>query len=127
MQWKSIGTELLKLLDSEIVKENEYFRLSILSLFTKHPYINHIIPLLKMYQSADPFVRREILLAAKTNSAFDWIREHKESYQLMDPWQKMAFLYAVSGLPKDDKRFFLNNWGGDRPLEKTLAKWSKNT
>lgn len=125
-QWKNIGTKLLELLDSEIVKENEYFRLSILSLFTKNSDINHITTLLRMYQSADPFVRREILLAAKIGSAFDWLREHKESYPLMDPWQKMAFIYAISGLPKDDKKFFLNNYAGYRPIEKTLVKWSKN-
>lgn len=125
-QWKRIGTSLLGLLDTDIVKENEYFRLSILSLFTKNTHINHIGVLLKMYPSSDPFVRREILLAAKVNSAFDWLREHKESYQAMDPWQKMAFIYAISGLPKDEKKFFLSNWSGDRPIEKTLSKWCKS-
>jgi hypothetical protein len=124
-QWKTIGSALLSLLDTAIVKENEYFRLSILSLFTKNPHINHMAALLKLFQSADPFVRREILLAAKTNLAFDWIREHKESFSIMDPWQKMAFVFAISGLPKDDKKFFLNNWSAERPIEKTLSKWSK--
>lgn len=123
--WKSIGTRLLKLLDLQEVKQNEYFRLSILSLFGRNPFINHFSHLSQLYQAADPFVRREVLLAAKANSATDWIREHKEAFHLMDPWQKSAFLYCVSGLPSDEKKYFINRWEFNRPFEAVLAKWSR--
>jgi hypothetical protein len=125
-QWRQIGSSLLDLLDNEEVKQNEYFRLLILSLFNRNAHINHFAALTRLFQAADPFVRREIFLAAKVNSAFDWVREHKESFQLMDPWQKTAYLYSVSGLPPDDKKYFINRWTFDRPFEQTLAKWSKN-
>lgn len=124
--WKHIGGCLLNLLDLDEVKQNEYFRLLILSLFSRNSYINHFAVLSQLFQAADPFVRREIFLAAKVNGAFDWIREYKESFQLMDPWQKTAFLYSVSGLPPDDKKYFINRWTFDRPFEQILAKWSKS-
>jgi hypothetical protein len=117
---------LLELLDSEEVRHNEYFRLSILSLFTKNTHINHFAQLVKRYPSSEPFVRREILLAAKLNDATDWLREHKENYQNMDPWMQLAFIFGISGFPRDEKKYFINRWNFDRPFNKVLAKWSKD-
>lgn len=125
-QWKSLGGRLLDLLGTEEVRNNEYFRLSILSLFTKNQHINHFSKLVARYPASEPFVRREILLAAKQNAAFDWLREHKENYQNMDPWQKMAFLFGVSGLPKDEKKFFINKCKFIQPFDVVLAKWAKD-
>ncbi|MBC7075196.1 MAG: Retron-type reverse transcriptase [Syntrophomonadaceae bacterium] len=125
-RWKYIGERLLELLDSEDVVNNEFFRLSILSLFTKNRYINHFSRLVRRYPTSESFVQREILLAAYQNSAFDWLREHKENFQGMDPWQKMAFIYGCSGLPKDEKKYFINKLSLKRPFDIILAKWAKN-
>jgi hypothetical protein len=127
VEWKVIGGKLLTLLDTEEISQSEFFRLSILSLFTKNKHINHFTCLASRYQSSDPFARREILLAAYQNRAFDWLREHKESYTQMDSWQKMAFIYGLSGFPRDEKKYFINNCQHDGPYETVLAKWSKNT
>jgi retron-type reverse transcriptase len=125
-KWVQIGERLLSLLNSDEIKENEYLKLSLLSLFTKNEYINHFSKLTEQYASSDPFVRREILLAAKQNYAFDWLRDYKENYQLMDPWQKNAYLYAISGFPQDEKEYFIKNVCTlIRPFEKVLAKWVK--
>ncbi len=126
-QWKLLGEKLLQLLDSEEIAINEFFRLSILSLFTKNEHINHFASLSKMFSHSDPFARREIILAANKNGAIDWLREQKESYPQMDPWQKMSFLYCVSGFPKDEKKYFINRSNYDGTFDKILAKWSKNT
>ncbi|MCY7333527.1 MAG: RNA-directed DNA polymerase [Pseudanabaena sp. CAN_BIN31] len=126
-KWIQIGEKLLDLLNSDIVKGNEYFRLSIFSLFTKNEYINHFSKLVIQYTSSEPFVRREILLAAKQNLAFDWLREYKESSQTMDSWQRMAYIYGSSGFPKDEKTYFLNERCSlERPFEQILAKWAKS-
>lgn len=125
-RWKYIGEKLLELLESDEVLNNEFFRLSILSLFTKNKYINHFSILVNKYPSSESFVRREILLAATQNSAYDWLREQKENYQSMDPWQKMAFVYGISGLPKDEKNYFINKATFYRPFDITLSKWAKN-
>lgn len=124
-QWKNIGSKLLELLDTEEVQNTEYFRLSILSLFTRNSYINHFAILANKYNSSEPLARREIVLSATQNSAYDWLREQKENYQNMDPWQKMAFIYAISGLPKDEKKYFINSISFNRPFDIVLSKWAK--
>lgn len=126
-EWKSIGAKLLTLLDTEEIRGSEFFRLSILSLFSKNKYINHFPFLAARFQFSDPFARREILLAAHQNDAFDWMRELKESYVQMDAWQKMAFIYGASGFPGDEKKYFINMWQHEGPFETVLAKWSKRT
>ncbi|MDM2927869.1 RNA-directed DNA polymerase [Citrobacter sp. Cm046] len=125
-EWKKIGTKLLKLYKLPEVQSNEYFRLLILSVFSKNSYINHFSKLRELYQKSDPFIRREIILAAKTNRAYDWVRELKEHYPSMDPWQQRAMIYAVSGLAKDEKKYFLQRVTVKRPFEMALSKWSKN-
>jgi len=124
--WKRIGGRLIQIMKSPEVRANEYFRLSILSLFTRNASINHFAKLHALFQQGDSFVRREIMLAARINGALDWLRELKESYAGMDPWQQRAMLFAVAGLPKDEKRYFVGRHSFSRPFEKALAKWAKN-
>lgn len=125
-QWIEIGEKLIHLLDIDEIADNEFFRLSILSLFTKNKHINHFSTLSARFQNSDPYARREILLAARENESFDWLREHKESYGQMDPWQQMAFIYCASGFPKDERKYFLNHRKYIGPFDEVLAKWSKN-
>lgn len=58
-EWKKIGTKLLKLYKLPEVQSNEYFRLLILSVFSKNSYINHFSKLRELYQKSDPFIRRD--------------------------------------------------------------------
>ncbi len=125
-EWKRVGSRLLKLLRSREVKNSEYFRLLILSLFTRNEYINHFSRLRKLFQCSDAFVRREVILAARMNGAFDWVRELKEDFPAMDPWQQRAMLYAAAGLAKDERKYFINRQSVVRPFEKSLVKWVKN-
>lgn len=122
-RWLNIGERLLELLESNAVRENEFFRLMLLSLFSKNPHINHFDKLATRFGEAEASGRREILLSAFSNGAFDWLREHKESFASMDPWQKNAFLFCSSGFPSDEKSFFLNRCPSYRPFEKILIKW----
>lgn len=126
-EWKAIGSKLLSLLDTEEISRSEFFRLSILSLFSRNMQINHFSALAARFQASDPYARREILLAAQVNGAHDWLREYKESYPEMDAWQRMAFIFGVSGLPSDEKKHFINMHQYQGPFETALAKWSKNT
>lgn len=124
-RWKYIGGKLLVLLEAEEVKNNEFFRLSILSLFSRNEFINHFSHLAKVFGMSDSFARREIMLSAYQNKAFDWLREHKESFGNMDSWQKMAFIYCASALPKDEKKYFINRHAYYGPFEDVLSKWAK--
>lgn len=124
--WKRVGSKLLQLLRSPEVRSSEYFRLLVLSLFTRNEHINHFTRLHKLFQSSDAFVRREVILAARMNGALDWVRELKEDYPSMDPWQQRAMLFTVAGLAKDERRYFIGRQSIFRPFEKSLAKWAKN-
>ncbi len=124
--WKDIGSDLLRLLESSAVKENEFFRLSILSLFGRNSYLNHFPSLASRYNSSDPNARREILLAAYRNNVVDWVREHKEAFDAMDIWQQRAFLLCCSQFPADERKYFLQRRNFRRPLEASLCKWAKN-
>jgi|WetSurMetagenome_2_1015567.scaffolds.fasta_scaffold27207_1 retron-type reverse transcriptase len=124
-EWKDIGTKLLVLLQTDEIRNNEFFRLSILSLFTRNAHINHFSSLSKIFGQSDLFARREILLSAYQNQATDWLREHKESYINMDPWQQMAFTFCASSFPKDEKQYFLKRFKHDGPFMDTLSKWAK--
>lgn len=124
--WKRVGTRLLQLLKKPEVRSSEYFRLLILSVFTRNQHINHFEKLRAMFQSADAFVRREVVLAARLNGALDWVRELKEDFAAMDPWQQRAMLFAVAGLAKDERKYFLGRQALQRPFERSLAKWAKS-
>jgi retron-type reverse transcriptase len=124
--WKRVGSKLLRLLRTPEVRSSEYFRLLVLSVFTRNEHINHFTKLRKMFQMSDPFVRREIILAARMNGALDWVRELKEEFPSMDPWQQRAMLFAMSGLAKDERTYFIGRQAIVRPFDKTLAKWAKS-
>ena len=122
--WEIVGKDLLGFLETEVTLDTEFARISILSIFSKNEHIDHFAKLAQRFSAGDGHTRREILLAAKTNSRADWLREHKEDYSSMDPWQRMAFTYCMSVLPKDERRFSLKRHKYDSLFEEHLAKWS---
>lgn len=124
-RWREIGGRLLQLLRAEEVRESEYFRLSILSLFSRNADINHFSELAALYSTSDSFAKREILLAARVNGAADWVREFKEDFDGMERWQKSAFLYCARVFPPDERKYFVSRWHFDRPFDQVLAAWVK--
>jgi len=124
-KWINIGEQLLELLRSDIVQSNEYFRLLLFSLFTKNQHINHFPSLAQSYQNSEPFIRREIILSAKQNSAIDWLREQKENYIAMDTWQQMSYIFSIRDLPVDERKFFINQFSYSRPIMDVLSRWAK--
>lgn len=125
--WKTLGDLVLERLNSDIIKSSEYFQLSLLSLFSKNKDLNHIISLVKMYNNSSPLLRRKIILSAYVNQSVPWIRELKESYGTMDIWSQRSYIIATSCLPKDEKKFFLNNIPNDDILNEILKYWSKSS
>jgi retron-type reverse transcriptase len=125
LDWESVGERLIALLDNPVVQSNEYFQISILSLFSREPQLNHIARLIQRYQISSPYLRREIILAAASAKIGDWLRELKESVHAMDPWTRRAFLYSASCLPAEERRFFLRFASPEKVLEETVSRWAR--
>lgn len=125
-QWTEIGAKLLNILEKNPILNTEFARLSILSLFSKNQHIDHFNKLANKFDAMDSHSRREIILAAHINSNPHWLRQHKENFQSMDPWQKMAYVYCISRWASDEKTYFLNRHNFVNEFEKNLKKWSRS-
>ncbi|MGG1573522.1 RNA-directed DNA polymerase [Fictibacillus sp. NRS-1165] len=125
----NVGEDLINLLDTEIFKANEFFQISILSLFTNTIHFNHIHKVISMYRSSSENIKREVILSAHITNKSDWLRELKEEYPRLDEWSQRALLIASSNFPADEKKFFLqgikNNLRPGSILENLLIKWAK--
>ena len=125
-EWETIGEQLLNFLGPESVIDTEFGRLSILSLFSKNQHLDHFAKLVQRFNSSDSHTRREILLAARINGAADWLRGHKEDFEAMDRWQRMAFVHCMAIFPKDERRYFLNRQVFACPFELELKNLSRD-
>ncbi|MZR14590.1 Retron-type reverse transcriptase [Maritimibacter sp. DP07] len=123
--WRDLGEELVGLLTDTSLAKNEYFRLSVLSLFSRNATLNHISRIIGFFSSGDPYVRREVILSAMASGATDWLREHKEEFSHMDPWQKRAFIFACSKFPPDERQYFLGRFPQERVFDAVLLRWAK--
>lgn len=127
IDWKEVGGRMLALLGHEEIKQSSYFKLSILSLFTRNTDLNHFSDLVSQFETSDSFAQREILLAAYKNRSIDWVRSFKNRFSGMEPWVARAFILCCSQFPVDEKKFFLRTIQTTSPLEETLVRWAKAT
>lgn len=125
-QWKAIGTGIISIIDSDVITANPYFMMQLYSLFSRNKGINHFANLSRKFASTNQLAQREIILAARTNSAIDWLREQKENYHNMDQWQQMAYIFSISLLPVEERKFFIKHLTFNSILMDTIAKWSKD-
>ncbi len=125
-EWESIGGRLLGIMDEHLIMDTEFARLSILSLFSKNEHIDHFKALARRFENSGGHTRRQILFAAMANANIDWLREQKETIESMDPWQKMAYVYCISILPRGERRFIFDPKDASNPFEEQLIKWSRS-
>ena len=71
---------------------------------------------------------REKALIAKRKSDTTWVKEYKDSLDVLGPWDKRAVLYAASVLSKDEMTHWLNlaSARGDI-LDKAIAAYLKSS
>lgn len=50
---------------------------------------------------------RHYALLAKRERRVEWIRQHKETWMNLGPWDRRAVLWAASALPRDERRAWL--------------------
>lgn len=124
-----IGKMIIDLLDTEIIKSNEFFRLSLLSVFEHSRSLNNLHLLLPKFDNCSGTIKRTIILAAYLNRSVGWIRELKEKAMTYDRWTLRACIIAFSILPKDERRVILTNisrsLSREDQAEVYLIEWSK--
>ncbi len=106
---EDIGEKILGLLDNPIIRSNEFLQITILNLFANTDKFNHITRLVELYNNSSDYIKREIILAAYSSKQKSWIRELKQDYNRLGVWGQRALLIASELLPKDERKFFIQN------------------
>lgn len=123
------GEQLVDILDSEIVKSNEYIQISIIDLFVNNTDLNHFHLFDDLFNNSSEFVKRKIILLAFSLRNKDWIRGMKENFSGLGNWAKRALLIAFSCLPPDERKFVYNsiseNLTDNNIMEIAIIKWGK--
>jgi len=70
--WHTTGKRILELLNNDLVKRNEYFQISLLSLFVNNDKLNNIEKLIDIYPTASESLKRKIIFAAYASGIEDW-------------------------------------------------------
>ncbi|NDJ22640.1 hypothetical protein GS682_13555 [Nostoc sp. B(2019)] len=125
VDWKILGSKIFYVLNTNVIKSNEYFQISLMSLFARNASLNNASQLIALYQNSSSSLKRKILLSAYSQNMGDWIRELKESYSSMDVWCKRAFIIASTSLPVEERKFFLEHIKDNNLLNELLIKWAK--
>ena len=103
------GEAIIGLLNNDIVKSNEFFQITLLSLFTNTYKFNNIAILLGMFSGSSDSIKREIILTAYEAKAGSWIRDIKQEYYNLGMWGQRALLMSSALLPKDERKFFIQS------------------
>lgn len=120
--WKDIGAKLLEALQIPLIQKSEYLQAVILSLFSRIKDLDNIDKLIQNYEKYGPIAQRKIILAATEANASSWLRNFKENYSNLDPWQKRAVIYSSRTFPKDERHFWLKYIRTSNLLEKIIIK-----
>jgi hypothetical protein len=122
------GERIINLLDNEIVKINEFFQISLLSLFVTNDKLNHIDRLINIYRTVPESLKRKIILACYIANGESWIRDLKEEEHRMELWNKRAYFIACSILPSDEKKYYLKRMKtkthDEDIMTQLIIKWS---
>lgn len=121
-----IGAFLLEKLDGSVISHLEFHKMLIMSLFAGSTKWGNARSLPELYSLVpDNWFRRTLLLAIGKADLSYWIRSKKFEMEQMPPWEKRAFLYASSCLPKDEKENYFRAIKTKMDnLEKTIISWA---
>lgn len=126
--WKVIGEYIFDILDDDIIKSNEFYKIALYNLFVFNKNLNHIDKLINSFTNVSENLKRKILFASMNYNSSGWIRGLKEQYNRFDTWTKRAYLIAAAKLPKEEREFFYKgikvHLKDDDILEEIIIKWA---
>ncbi|MDB5008527.1 MAG: hypothetical protein JWP45_2920 [Mucilaginibacter sp.] len=127
--WKEIGENIIELLDDEIVRENQFYQISLLNLFVYNKELNHIDQLINIFKNHNEEVKRKVLLASLHYDNAGWIHQLKEEQMRFSDWTRRAYLIATKSLPPEQKKFLHRDikltLTPDHLLEHLILSWAK--
>jgi len=128
--WKSVGGEILDLLEDELVEDNPFYQISLLNLFIHNKELNHFGYLAKIFKNGNEDVKRKILLASiNYKSSYSWINQLKEETGRFSEWTLRAYLIATKSMPSDHKKFLhgsiRESLSKTDIMENLILKWAK--
>jgi len=127
--WKAIGENIIELLDDVIVKENQFYQISLLNLFVYNKELNHIDQLIRIFKTQNEEVKRKVLLASLNFDNAAWIHQLKEEQVRFSEWTRRAYLIATKSLPPEQKKFLHRDikltLTADHILEHLILSWAK--
>jgi hypothetical protein len=98
-QWSDLGSAVLGHVTNPIVEKSHYVQAVLFSLFAEQKELNHLGDLLQHFDKANDAAKRELLLAARTAGASDWLHHLRAKVNGFDSWSRRAFVYATGVLP----------------------------
>jgi hypothetical protein len=121
-----IGALLLSKLQDSVLSNLDFNKMQIMSLFAGTSQWGNTESLARYYSlESSAFFRRTVLLALGRSGQDYWLREKKVSFDQMAPWDRRAFLYAASCLPKDERTHWYNAVLKSRDeLERYIIPWA---
>lgn len=101
--WETLGEQLIRSLDSKLIRASDYLQVSIIGLFWRITDLDHISRLINIFKNSGPAIQREIVLAVSAQAGPDWARQLLPELDGMDVWLRRAVLHAMRVLPEVDR------------------------
>lgn len=124
-----IGARVLDLFDDSFITELQYNRAWLLHLFTNNQEWNNTEKFSELKRKyTDEMTSRELLLCFGRASIIDYFRENKlKNTMTMPPWERRAFIAAISCLPKDERNawYVSQSYKHRDFLDQIIEKWAK--
>ncbi len=101
------GSELVDFLENSPLGQLDYCRIWGLEALCSVSGLATPTDLWMLAETAPQFQTRLMALVAKTTKNIDWVRERKEDWAALGPWDRRGLIYASSILPTDERRPWL--------------------
>lgn len=100
-----LGKYLIDLIEASVVGHLEFHKCWIMNAFTRGREWDNEAELAALYNSnTDEFTRRELTLALGRAGQEHWFKTRKRNVFQLGPWERRAFLAAISCLPGDEAK-----------------------
>lgn len=122
----AIGEKVLALLPNPAIAKNDYLLVTLVHLFANSDKLNHLDRLIAVFDSSQPAVQREIVLAAWRAGAGGWLRTLKTRTHA-DPWVRRAIFLGSTEWTDDEREHWTRSMKrGANSVDKFVLETVRN-